>query len=75
MDDETEDPTPVAEQAPHVVLGYPTPHGWVVPPAEQAGDVGHAEVGPPSDMRKVKAPVDADPVDLAVPDLPVIPTE
>jgi len=62
-----------ADQAPHVSLGYPTPSGWAVGPYDpHSAGVGHAAVGEPSDMRRVKAPVDADPIDLAVKDAPMV---
>jgi hypothetical protein len=67
-----EDPVP-GDAAPHVSLGYPTPTGWAYGPYDPHGaTVGHAAVGEPSDMRKVKAPVDPDPIDLAGPDVPVV---
>jgi len=75
-DDEGEDfdePVTAADQAPHVSLGYPSPSGWQVGPWNPVGPVaGHAEVGEPADMRRRKAPVDADPIDLAGRDVPVV---
>lgn len=68
-DDESEVPERPSESAPHVSLGYSTPSGWAYP-SDPAG-VGHAAVGEPADMRKVKAPVDDQPIDLAVPDVPM----
>lgn len=59
------------DQAEHVSLGYPTPSGWVIP-SVGAPLVGHAPVGEPADMRKRKAPVDPDPIDLAGSDVPVV---
>lgn len=62
-----------ADQAPHVSLGYPTPSGWAYGPYDPAGvNVGHAAVGEPSDMRRVKAPVNPDPADLAGQDAPLV---
>lgn len=76
VDDGTEDEVEVEgpnDQAPHVSLGYPTPSGWMVAPYDPHGTAaGHADVGEPSDMRKVKAPVDPDPIDLTGQDAPLV---
>jgi hypothetical protein len=71
--DELEPVDTAADQAPHVSLGYPTPTGWVVGAYDVNGPAaGHAEVGEPSDMRRVKAPVNSEPVDLSQPDVPMV---
>ena len=72
-DEEVEELDTAADQAPHVSLGYPSPTGWQVGPWNPAGQVaGHADVGEPADMRRRKAPVDPDPIDLAGGDVPVV---
>ena len=68
---EVEEVDTAADQAEHVSLGYPTPSGWVIPTVG-APAMGHADVGEPADMRRRKAPVEDQPIDLAGADVPVV---